>query len=118
MLQFSREKKREHRHEQSNPGKRFGYAADEHAQLPRESARFQNRISRTGLLVLATAEGVEEAVNGPGIAPLHGRVGHARERHVEVKSRAEKPQEAHNEYRSPFSEQRPGSNCQPAARNE
>jgi len=37
-----------------------------------------------GLFVLAAGEGVDEAFDGSWVAPFHGGIGHAGERHVEI----------------------------------
>ena len=74
-------------------------------QLHGENERVVNHIARVGFVVLAAREGVDEALDGARIAPLHGRVGHARQGHVEIEGGAEQPGHAAEDHDQPFQPQ-------------
>jgi hypothetical protein len=61
-------------------------AFEQHEDLFEDPSRLHGGV---GFLVLAAGEGMDEAVPGAGIAPVEGRVGGRRDRHVEVEGGAD-----------------------------
>src|SRR5438874_2626875 len=52
--------------------------------------------------ILSTGEGVDESLDCSRVAPLHGRVGHAGQRHVEIKQSAQNPADPKAKNYQPF----------------
>src|SRR5207247_522945 len=82
----------------------------QHSQLGQEDARMADDVAGISLFILASGEGVNEAFDCAGITPFHGRIGHAGERHVEIKRSAQDPAPAADKNDEPFPAQLPGIN--------
>ena len=83
--------------------------------LAEEPARLGDQVGRVGLFVLAAADRVEEALHRARVAPLHRRIGHARNRHVEVERNPQHPEPGHDQHRLPVGPQAFGPDGQPDA---
>ena len=118
LLHLEEEDEGHQRDEQIHPGELIGGAFDEHAQLAQEPPRFSDQVGRVGLFVLAAADGMEEPFHRAGIAPLHRRIGHARNRHVEVERNPQHPEPGHDQDRLPVGPQALGPDGQPDAGDE
>jgi len=95
LLKLSHKKQWNYGNKQSDPGERINNTADEHPQLTGEASRIMHEIDRIGLFVLASAKSVEESIYRPRITPLHRRIGHTGDGHIEVESHANHPEKAH-----------------------
>ena len=72
-----------------------------HQILSGEMYKALKEAGAVGGAILAAAQGVEEALYGSRIAPLHGRIGHARHSFVKIERHAEEPNNAADDDHQP-----------------
>src|SRR5262249_37633273 len=84
-VQLEEENKRHQGKERIYPIDPIDKSDTKNPQLRQENQRVINNITSIGFFILTASEGMDDPFHGPWIAPLHRRVAHARQRHVEIK---------------------------------
>src|SRR5581483_8451229 len=118
LLHAAEEEERDERDEDVEPGEFLGGLFYEDAQLHQEAARLDEKVGGARLLELAARNCVNESVHGAGIAPFHGRIGHAGERLVEIETDAQDAEAAHDHHRQKLRQDAPGADRQPDASSQ
>ncbi len=85
FLHFRQEQKRDHADKHEDPTERIFKALNQIPELVGKPKGVVEYIFGIGGFILAAAQGVEEALDGARITPLHRRAGHPGQRLVEIK---------------------------------
>jgi len=111
-VQLKEKRERHEGYQSINPIEFLNNAFTQHSQLGQEDARMADDVAGISLFILTAGEGVNETLDGAGIAPFHGRIGHAGERHIEIKRGAEDPAATADKHEQAFVSQLPGIDCE------